>query len=1475
MNDERTSRSRAEEVFHTWLDLDRSGDSPPLDELLGDQPETVAAEVRRMVSDYNGLREKLGSTEFALASGRSLGPFRLVREIGRGGMGVIWEAEQEGLARSVALKILHPQFGISDESLVRFRREAEAYGRLQHPAIVAIYTVGEADGLHYIAEELVGDGYTMADWLAEMREASALPEGYYSDMVTFLADVAEALDAAHAEGVIHRDVKPSNVLVASDGKPKVADFGLALMHDSFGVSHTGQLVGTTAYMSPEQVASKRMGIDHRTDVFSLGVTMYEALTLRRPFDGDTRHQLLQQILVEDPPDPHTVRSRCPDEIAHICMMALEKNPERRYPTAGALAADLRRWLAHEPVSARPPGVVRRISKWIRRHPILSSSAALVLAALGVISFLLVQKTEAERRALANEVAAKAAEKESRAAYVRANASEAAALRDVSRLAVLSASQALIEGDPVRAYDSLAGVPQEHRGWEWNCVASRLEPADRVFWGHATGVSVTRFDREGRRVLSGDFEGRVVCWNVSDGSIVWSIQAHPGLVSDISMAPDEKHVVTVGEDGLLKIWKLADGQLVRELPKLEVHAGRVGFDDLGDRVMLAGKRGLVCYEWDALLHSPSGMPGRLEFLHEPGGDELMAAAAFGPSGRNVAFASGFGTYLTSIDEPVESVSAVHLSRALDVSQHRGRRVSVSARLAVTEGERDARVDLVVLQRRGKELHWKLDSTRFHDQRPIEGHRPMEHHLETRIGDDVHALDIRIVLLGRVEAWIDSLEVHVIDEESGARTLLFEHEFDEAAAGWKVFGNLEAMPRRDYREMPDGARGTILRSDPSGMLGLHGGLVRDVAMSRDGQRLAVLGVQGEMALWDTQTRARRHDLSIEAGVLNCGALSPHGSTLIVGTAGGAVYLFDADRGVELGRLSWAPHAVWSLEFAPGGERVVAGFADGAVRVFDLPRRRLNTASRAPLPVVYANGDGSRIAGLEIIAGTRGAYATWLLETRRQAYLRWRPTLVADGPCDAVSWNLATGSRERHLTGTGVGGAAAVALAKDADRTAAGLFVGSRSTPWEVRVFGGDDFDRPLHVIPASSRPMQIALSADGEKLAFGSLNSVELVDLTTNERASLATSWTARSLAFGPEGDVLFVGSADGRVSTWRLWPRASHPDSEFQAHRGKVVALGVSPDGRRLATAGNEGAVIGVKLWKVPELLEIELSPSPGTAGVEHQPSYTNPFAYVDQGRRLVVAKPSRLLAYDTSSGELTLTLDPQHVAPIAGIDTIQEDGQPESLLIAGSDRTIEVMRFDSVASSEWFEDPARVAEHVDALFDEHWTRRDVAAALLADDSLTSGFRDAALRVTSRRGDDYDAFYIEAFQACCRADRTEREYRRALEFAELGLEVSDGARRRWLVLTGMARYRMGQWQAALDTLQVARTRFEKDRPIECAFTSMAYSRLGDATSAREWAHKIEPARANPVWRDDRRAEAVAAEAQRLILELPETSRQRTD
>ena len=336
--------------------------------------------------------------------GETIGDFTLVRFIGHGGMGQVWEARQNSMRRPVALKFLLP--GRADERMIAlFEREARAGGRANHPNLVRTLARGKTDGIEWIAQELVAGSYSLRDAIERFRREPMLPKNYYRRCASLVQAIAQGVQAAHAAGVIHRDLKPQNSLIDSRDTPRVADFGLARGAGDSVLSNTGEFAGTYHYMSPEQVMAKRMGLDHRTDIFSLGVVMYELLTLSRPFDGDTTQKIAEAIVTVDPPDPSKIRAQCPRDLAVICAKAMQKRPSARYGSMKEFAEDIGRYLKNEPILARPATQLEKTRKWVLRHPAASVGIGVGAVALVVISGVAIYAIGQADRAERGEAAA--------------------------------------------------------------------------------------------------------------------------------------------------------------------------------------------------------------------------------------------------------------------------------------------------------------------------------------------------------------------------------------------------------------------------------------------------------------------------------------------------------------------------------------------------------------------------------------------------------------------------------------------------------------------------------------------------------------------------------------------------------------------------------------------------------------------------------------------------------------------------------------------------------------------------------------------------------------------------------------------------------------------------------------------------------------------------------------------------------------
>jgi serine/threonine-protein kinase len=308
--------------------------------------------------------------------------------VGRGGVGVVYKALHLRLNRPVAVKMLLSGQHASPDELERFLREAETVAGLHHPNVVNLYDVGEVEGRPYFTMEFI-EGGSLARKLAEgpmpAREAAAL-----------VIQVTESIEKAHQNGIIHRDLKPGNVLLTADGTPKVTDFGLARLESDARLTLSGAPVGTPSYMAPEQARGEKSAIGPATDVYALGAILYECLTGRPPFRAETSTATLQQVLVEEPVRPAQLNPRIPRDAETICLKCLEKDPQRRYISAAALADDLHRFERGDPITARPLGRLERMVRWTRRHPaqalVLAATAAVALAAAGVGGWLVGQRS---------------------------------------------------------------------------------------------------------------------------------------------------------------------------------------------------------------------------------------------------------------------------------------------------------------------------------------------------------------------------------------------------------------------------------------------------------------------------------------------------------------------------------------------------------------------------------------------------------------------------------------------------------------------------------------------------------------------------------------------------------------------------------------------------------------------------------------------------------------------------------------------------------------------------------------------------------------------------------------------------------------------------------------------------------------------------------------------------------------------------
>lgn len=567
-----------------------------IEDMASRHPE-LADVIRQMFPAMLALRSPSVGTVAPdeLLRGEELGDFLLLRQIGRGGMGIVYEAIQRSLGRRVALKVLPLAAILDDRHLRRFQNEARAAAILQHPHIVSIYGVGCERGVHYYAMQLI-DGPSLAEVLLHevptpASDAAADPnastEAYaalstrgakrgelYRAVARLGVQAAEALDYAHREGVIHRDIKPSNLLLDRHGKLWIADFGLARIQSGGDLTHTGDVLGTLRYMSPEQFTDNKI-VDHRTDVYSLGLTLYEMLARRPAFDSAPREQLIHKILNEDSTPLRKLDAAIPVDLETIVLKAVNKEPGDRYATAGELALDLVRYLDNRPIRARRLSLVELWTRWARRHQALAWSAgAMVMLALILVS--VAWRAESARR----QQAVQTAHELSHQLYT----------------SKVTLAQEAIEHDRVtEAVAHLVSCPEALRGWEWHYLLQQTKQNRKTLYPNDYRVSFVQFSPDGRWFLTAGHDGKLTVWNAITEQLAWSwrsIHVEPGWGLYCATFSPDSQTIAVGDDGgYATLLDVATGA-----PLYEVQTGgavrSIAFSPDGEDFVTGGGTGIV-------------------------------------------------------------------------------------------------------------------------------------------------------------------------------------------------------------------------------------------------------------------------------------------------------------------------------------------------------------------------------------------------------------------------------------------------------------------------------------------------------------------------------------------------------------------------------------------------------------------------------------------------------------------------------------------------------------------------------------------------------------------------------------------------------------------------------------------------------------------------------------------------------------------
>jgi WD40 repeat protein len=521
--------------------------------------------------EYERLMRRQDTTGAAVAASARVARYRLLRELGRGGQAAVHLAVDEELGRKVALKVLALADATPADGIARLRREAAICARLAHPSICAVHDFGHDGTSFWIAMQLV-DGESLARRMARVSAQSGTPCAPIPELVAMFAQIARALHVAHEAGIVHRDVKPGNIMVTPEGRPVILDFGLAvdLHSQSMALTRSGDRFGTPAYMSPEQLAGDRALVDRRTDVWSAGVSLYEAVTTGRPFQGPTADAIEREIRSRDPASARRHNRAVSRDLALVLQKALEKDPRRRYATALDFALDLERVAANLPVTARPIGGVRRAARWVGRHPFAASLMVVLAAAFATSTLLLHRSAVSERRARAYALAAEA-------------------------------RRALESDPPLALHLALAAVAAEHNAVTMSEVHHALDAMHQVHQFEHGGMVVSVVcSPDGGALLSASSAGTAKLWSLRDPDAAPRVFQHDGAVNSAVFAANGETIVTASNDGTAAVWPL-DGSPARTFP----HPNGVLTAELSadGTTLLTGCRDGEVRLWDVATHRP--------------------------------------------------------------------------------------------------------------------------------------------------------------------------------------------------------------------------------------------------------------------------------------------------------------------------------------------------------------------------------------------------------------------------------------------------------------------------------------------------------------------------------------------------------------------------------------------------------------------------------------------------------------------------------------------------------------------------------------------------------------------------------------------------------------------------------------------------------------------------------------------------------
>jgi WD40 repeat protein len=1023
---------------------------------------------------------------------RAFGDYEDLEEIARGGMGVVFRARQVSANRRVALKmILSGQFASADD-VKRFHIEAEAAANLDHPNIVPIYEVGEEDGQNFFSMKLVEGGSVAA----QVGRFAHDPRG----AARLIATTARAVHHAHQRGILHRDLKPGNVLLDADGQPYVTDFGLAKrIEGDSQLTHSGAIVGTPSYMAPEQVGAKK-ALTTAADVYALGAILYELLTGQPPFRAVTPLDTLLLVLEKEADAPRKLNPRIDRDLETICLKCLEKEPGRRYESAAALADDLERWLRGEPVRARRTGVVERTWKWARRRPGLAAltggiAACLLLSVLlgagYVITGLHLEEAEAARATEARlrgeaDAARDSAEHERGRAEVALN---------INR--VMRAQFEWKENEVARAEQLLDDCPEELRDWEWRYVKRLCHSELLSFKGHTRPILDVSFSPDGRR-LAGACQGPVRVWDPVTGEVLLTIEGGANAAKGICFSPDGKllagacygRTATAGQLATAMVWNAANGRELRAL-RGEVHSdyGK----DPRERLLLE------------MLQGMSKTENKTRVLG-------TSAVCFSPDGGRLAGACHDGT-----------VRVWNAATGQEVFARKGHAVGVSSVCFSPDGTRLASASL--------DSSVKLwDAATGREERTFRGHT----------GD---VTCVRFSPDGkRLASSSADYTVKLWDAATGQEVVSFRGHIGEVTCvcfspDGKRLASASVDRSVKVWETATGREERTFRG--------HTGQVTSVRFSPDGKRLASASEDGTVKVWDPATDQEARILRGHTNMVECVSFSHDGKRLASACGDGTVRVWDATTGQEALTLRGLG-PVRSVSSSRDGRRLACACADGTVRVWDATTgqedRPLKGHTNQCMGVCFSP-DGQRLASASLDKMVK----VWDVATGQEIFTLIGHTggvlsvcfspdgkLLASTSWDKTVrlWDAATGQEAlpQRRQGEEFRG---VCFSPDGRRLA-----GACTTDGTVRVWDPVTGQEALPFKGHTGSVDGVCFSPDGRRLASASFDgTVRLWDVATGQESLTLKGHTntVSSVSFSPDGTRLASASWDQTVRVWDATP----------------------------------------------------------------------------------------------------------------------------------------------------------------------------------------------------------------------------------------------------------------------------------------------------------------------------------------------------